>query len=247
MKWKEGKSWVYSITYDEGCADLLKYVLPLHRKYGIAGHICLVASQIGVRRHVGSSSYNDMMILSKAEIRMLCKEGWGVSCHGMNHVMINDENIEEELYKSRLLLEKTLEMPIKIFCLPGDNSHHEIVKTHAEDAGYDAVLTIFDRINLLKSDLLAIGRCPLHTEYPPPFYSRYDPYKRIHQAIDHNGWIIDYCHCPMPGKPIHPAKDCTTEELEERFSTILKIGGNDVWLAEPTEAVEYILSKKAER
>jgi hypothetical protein len=33
MTWKNGKRWVYSITYDEGCADLLKYALPLHRQY----------------------------------------------------------------------------------------------------------------------------------------------------------------------------------------------------------------------
>ena len=34
--WKNGKRWVYSITYDEGCADLLKHALPLHTKQGAA-------------------------------------------------------------------------------------------------------------------------------------------------------------------------------------------------------------------
>ena len=30
--WKDGKKWVYSITYDEGCQELLKHALPVHRR-----------------------------------------------------------------------------------------------------------------------------------------------------------------------------------------------------------------------
>jgi hypothetical protein len=81
----------------------------------------------------------------------------------------------------------------------------------------------------------------LHTEYPPPFFSRFDPYKRLHQAADCGGWVIDYCHCPTPGKAIHPAKDCTLAELARRFETVCRVGGDDVWLAEPNEVVDYIL------
>ena len=52
MTWKNGKRWVYSVTYDEGCADLLRHVVPLHRTYGIPGHVALVAGQVGVFRHL---------------------------------------------------------------------------------------------------------------------------------------------------------------------------------------------------
>jgi hypothetical protein len=102
-------------------------------------------------------------------------------------------------------------------------------------------------VNPPELDLLRLGRCPLHSEYPPPFYSKFDPYKRIHQAADMGGWIIDYCHCPTPHKPIHPWKDCTTEELEARFRTVRRIGRDDVWLAEPTEVVAYLLSHKRKK
>ncbi|NCO93253.1 MAG: hypothetical protein GW880_18220, partial [Armatimonadetes bacterium] len=63
MHWKDGKRWVYSITYDEGCAALLEHAVPLHREYGIPGHVCFVASQVGVVRDVPGSSYDGMMIL----------------------------------------------------------------------------------------------------------------------------------------------------------------------------------------
>ncbi|MCD4823952.1 MAG: polysaccharide deacetylase family protein [Phycisphaerae bacterium] len=242
--WKNGKKWVYSISYDEGCELLLQHALDVHRRFDVPGHIALVAGQIGVPRKVPGSSYDGMMILSKDQINMLCREGWGVSCHGMNHISINNDNVKVEVYESRKLLEDTLEMPVTMFCLPGNNDHLSIVRDHAAQAGYTSILTIHDDINTPDSDLLRLCRVPLHSEYPPPFCSAYDPYKRIHQAIDAGGWIIDYAHCPMPGKPIHAQKDCTIKELETRFETIRRIGGDDVWIAEPNEVVDYIIHKK---
>jgi len=244
MTWKNGKRWVYSITYDEGCADLLKYALPLHRQYKIPGHVALVASQVGVPRNVPGSSYHGMMILSKDEIQMLCAEGWDVSCHSMTHAAITDQNARYEVVESRQVLEKALGRPVTMFCVPGDNTCYPASLAVGREAGYVAIMTIYDQVNLVDTDLFRLGRCPLHTEFPPPFYSVFDPYKRIHQAIDSGGWIIDYCHCPMPGKPIHPWKDCTAEELAKRFDTVVRVGGDQVWLAEPNEVVAHLLAQR---
>ena len=240
MKWKHDKRWVYSITYDEGCEDLLKHAVPVHRRYGIPGHVCFVANQVGVPRDVPGSSYDRMMILSRDQFHALRREGWGASCHGMTHGFITPQNAEVEVRDSRLELERHLGIPISLFCLPGDNSHHHTVRSVARPFGYRGILTIYDEINTVHTDLFRLCRCPLHTEYPAPFFSVFDPYKRIHQAIDAGGWIIDYCHCPMPGQPIHPHKDCTVEELEERFETVRRVGGDEVWLAEPNEVVDWI-------
>lgn len=242
--WKDGKKWVYSITYDEGCELLLEHALPVHRKYGVPGHLALVASQIGVPRDVPGSSYHEMMILSKAQIHGLAAEGWGVSCHSMTHAFFTPDIARREVIESRKVLEDALDMPVTMFTVPGDNTNYPLTLENAAEAGYDSILTIYDFVNVPETDLLRLGRCPLHTEYPAPFYSVFDPYKRIHQAIDLGGWIIDYCHCPMPGKPIHPAKDCTVAELEERFATVCRVGGDDVWLAEPNEVVAYLLEQK---
>lgn len=244
MLWKDGKHWVYSITYDEGCSALMDHALKIHRKYGIPGHVALLSSQIGVFRNVPGSSYDGMMILSKEQIHELAIEGWGVSCHSMTHSAITMDNADYEVVESRKMLEDALEMPITIFCVPGNNDSYPPAYAVAKSAGYKAIMTIYDNINIMTTDLFRLCRCPLHTEYPPPFYSAFDPYKRLHQAIDHNGWIIDYCHCPMPDKAIHPWKDCTIDELEQRFETVLRVGGDDVWIAEPNEVVEYMKVKK---
>lgn len=240
--WKNGKRWVYSITYDEGCALLLEHALPVHRRHGIPGHVALVASQIGVPRNVPGSTYNGMMILSRDELAMLAREGWGVSSHGMTHGTVTGANAKVELEESRLLLERTLGIPVPIFCLPGDNGHYPAVRAHAAHSGYRAVMTIYDEVNPPDADLFRLCRTPLHTRYPGPFFSVFDPYKRIHQAMDTGGWIIDYCHCPMPGRPLHEAKDCTLEQLEERFGTVRRVGGDEVWLAEPNEVLAYLES-----
>jgi peptidoglycan/xylan/chitin deacetylase (PgdA/CDA1 family) len=246
MTWKNGKRWVYSITYDEGCAALLEHALPVHRQFGVPGHVALVARQIGVPRNVPGSSYDGMMILSKEQIHDLCAEGWGVSCHSMTHAGIIPENADYEVVESRKVLEAALEMPVTMFCVPGSNEGYPASRAVAEKAGYTAILTIYDEVNTPDADLLRLGRCPLHTEYPPPFYSVFDPYKRLHQAIDRHGWVIDYCHCPMPGKPIHPWKDCTVEQLAGRFATVRRVGGDEVWLAEPNEVMEYLLSERSQ-
>jgi len=246
MTWPDGARWVYSITYDEGCAALLEHALPIHRRHGVPGHVALVASQVGVPRNVPGSSYDGMMILSRDEIAMLGRERWGVSCHSMTHVAITPETARREVVEARRVLEDAIGVPVTIFCVPGDNTSYPASLAVAQEAGYVAIMTIYDRVNLpraesLRADLLALGRVPIHTEYPPPFNSVFDPYKRLHQAADLGGWVIDYCHCPMPGRPIHPAKDCTTEELDARFETVRRVGGADVWIAEPNEVVAHLL------
>jgi hypothetical protein len=264
MAWKDGKRWVYSITYDEGCRRLLDHAVPLHRRYGIPGHVALVASQVGVPRNCPGSSYDGMMILSRAELDQLRLEGWGVSCHGHTHAGITPENAAYEVVAARRVLERTLERDVPLFCVPNNNESYPAALAVAAEAGYSAVLTITDMVNLPAgmaqvhpsgpapvsptdrrppaTGVLQLGRVPLHTEYPPPFYSRFDPYKRLHQARDVGGWVIDYCHCPVPGQAIHPWKDCTAEQLQERFEAVRGVGGDEVWLAEPNAVVDYIRS-----
>lgn len=238
--WKHGKRWVYSITFDEGVQKLLEHTVPICREYGIPGHVALVSSQIGVKRNVPGSTFHDMMILNREEIAGLAKEGWGFSCHSMTHASTTFENAAVEVVAARKTLEEATGQAISIFTVPGANAGHPASLVYAPKGGYDAIMTIYDWVNTKGTDLNWLGRCPVHTEYPGPFYSKFDPYKRLQQAKGLGGWVIDYCHCPVPGKPTHPAKDCTTEELAARFAAVKEIGGDEVWIAEPNEVVAFL-------
>lgn len=263
--WPEGKRWVYSITYDEGCRALLEHALPLHRRFGIPGHVALVAGQVGVPRDIPGSDYNGMMILSRAEVDTLCAEGWGVSCHGLTHAAIGPDNARREVVESRAVLERALGRAVGIFCVPGNNRSYPAALAAAPEAGYRAVMTITDLVNVPGAlgrvhpsgdrpgppgdsgppGVFTLGRVPLHSQYPPPFYSTFDPYKRLHQAAEEGGWVIDYCHCPLPGRAVHPWKDCTLEELAERFEAVKRVGGGAAWLAEPGAAVAWLSGERA--
>ena len=241
--WKDGKRWVYSITYDEGCAALLDHALAVHRKYGIPGHVALVASQVGVPSDIPGSSYDGMMILSKEQLHELKKEGWGISCHSMTHAGTTPANAEYEVVQAKPVIEEATGMPCPLYCVPNNNNCYPAARDVAEKAGYTAIMTLTDKVNTIDEDLYHLGRSPLHTQLLGPFFSVFDPYKRLHQARDMQGWVIDYLHCPMPDKPIHPAKDCSTQELAQRFDAVRRVGGDEVWVADPNDVVEYILSR----
>lgn len=235
------KSFAYSITYDEGCAALIDHVLPLHRKYKIPGHVSIVAGEVGRRRNIPGSSYNGMQILNKRQIWSLISEGWGVSSHSYTHVKVTPDNAEKEMGDSKKRLEDILGIPIDVFCIPGNNDAYKIVKNRAKKYGYKAVMTIVDGVNIPGFNWLNLKRVPLHSYYPKPFYSEFDQYKRIQQAEELGAWIIDYCHCPTPDKPIHPNKDCTLKQLELRFEAIASYNTRgDGWIDEPTRILNYL-------
>jgi peptidoglycan/xylan/chitin deacetylase (PgdA/CDA1 family) len=241
VTWKNGKKWAYSITYDEGFAALLDHIVPLHRRLGFPGHVALVASQVGVPRNVPGSSFDGMLVLSRDQVLLLRREGWGVSCHSLTHPeVITEQSARLEIVESRRVLEAALGFPVPVFCVNYDMRNYQISLEHAPEAGYKAILTLYDHVNRGREDLMRLGRVPLVSEFPPPFYSRFDPFRRLQQAAEAGGWVIDYCHCPMPGGPVHPVKDCSFEELEQRFAAVFRLGGTDVWLAEVNEVVAYL-------
>ncbi len=142
MAWKDGAKWVYSITYDEGCQALMEHALPVHREYGVPGHVAVLSSQIGIPRDCPGSSYDGMMILSRSEIEALCAEDWGVSCHSMTHAGITDDNAQREVVESRLELEEALGMPITMFCVPNNNEGYPASLKVAADAGYERAIDV---------------------------------------------------------------------------------------------------------
>ncbi len=83
-----------------------------------------------------------------------------------------------------------------------------------------------------------LNRTFLHEQGYAPFFSAFDPFRNIALAKRDNGWIIDYCHCPLE-KAVHPNKDCSQAQLRERIETVISEGGDDVWLARVEDAVDY--------
>ena len=245
--WKYGKRWVYSITYDEALADLHRFAVPMHEEYGIPGHVEVVVGQMGEIRHIGNSSFNGYRHMNADELRDLIARGWGVGNHSWSHEVITSETVKREIGQARQVLEEALDVPIILYCSPGDNTN---MSDHVLEAcrryGYLGAMSLTDALNLPVDELFWINRTALHDHYYPPFYSAYDPYRNIRQAQENQGWLIDYCHCPLE-TPVHPNKDCSEAQLRKRIEAVLSEGGDAVWCAVPEEALSYHLMRRHAR
>ncbi len=242
--WKYGKQWVYSITYDEGLVDLHRFAIPMHEEYGIPGHIEVVAGQLGQVRQVGQSSYNGMRHMNGEEMRDLLQRGWGVGNHSWSHEVIEEAMLDRELRQAREVIEEAIQAPVHLYCSPGNNINmSDYVLAAARQLGYLGAMSLTDALNRPGDELFWINRTALHEQFYEPFYSEYDPFRNIRHAQEDNGWIIDYCHCPIE-EAIHPNKDCSQAQLRRRFETILQEGGDAVWCAVPEEVVFYHLCRR---
>ena len=242
--WKYGKRWVYSITYDEALVDLHRFAIPLHEEYGIPGHVEVVAGQIGTIRQIGNSSYNGMRHMDSDELRDMLRRGWGVGNHSWSHQVITPDMLDRELREARDIIEEAINTPIMLFCSPGDNTNMaNHVLTACRDLGYLGAMSITDALNRPTDELFWINRSPLHDSFYEPFFSEFDPYRNLRHAESDGGWVIDYCHCPLE-EPIHPHKDCSQQQLRERFEAVLGEGGQQVWCAVPEEVIYYHLCRR---
>lgn len=245
--WKYGKQWVYSITYDEALADLHRFAVPMHEEYGIPGHVEVVVGQMGEIRNIGNSSFNGYRHMNGTELRDLLARGWGVGNHSWSHEVITPEMVDREIGQAKEVLEEALGEPIIFYCSPGDNTN---MSDHVLEAcrrhNYLGAMSLTDALNLPGDELFWINRTALHDHYYPPFYSAYDPYRNIRQAQTMQGWIIDYCHCPLE-TAVHPNKDCSEAQLRHRLETVLSEGGDAVWCAVPEEALSYHLMRRHAR
>jgi hypothetical protein len=241
--WKHGKRWAYTVTYDEALAELFAHTVPLHEELGIPGHVEVVVGHIGKVRQIGSSSYNGYRHMNAQELRQLLAMGWGVGSHSWSHGDVAAD-LELEVRRAKEVLEEAIGARVVTYTAPGDNSNMKPVIIDAlKDAGYLCALSVTDDINLPEPDLWFLNRASnLHRGFGPLF-SGFDPYRRLLQAREASGWVIDYCHCPSPNIP-HESKDVYIHEHRARLEAVLALGGEEVWVATVEEVVDYILCRQ---
>jgi len=236
--WKDDKTWVYSITYDEALSDLHKFAIPIHEELGIPGHVEVVVGQMGQIRNIGNLSFNGYKHMGAEELKELLARGWGVGNHSWSHLDVEDD-LDRELRRAKEVLEEAVERRVTIYCSPGDNHNmSDPILDACRKYGYLGAMSLTDAVNCPEDEIFWLNRCPnIHMGWKP-FFSAFNPWRRIRQAQEMGGWIIDYCHCPLED-PVHESKDVSHHELRRRLETILAEGGQDVWLAMVDEVIDY--------
>jgi peptidoglycan/xylan/chitin deacetylase (PgdA/CDA1 family) len=246
-KWKYDKQWVYSITYDEALEELHHFAVPFHEELGIPGHVEAVAGHLGVVRQLGQSSYNGYHHMGPEGLRDLIARGWGVGNHTWSHEVVQPNMVDREIGEAKQVLEEACGAPVPLYCAAGSNAN---MSDHVLEAcrkyGFLGAMSITDALNRPGDELFWLNRTALHEEMYEPFFNEYDPYRNIRHAQADNGWIIDYCHCPLE-KAVHPHKDCSAAHLRRRLETVLSEGGDAVWCANPDEVIYYHTMRRAAR
>ena len=270
--WKHGWRWVYSVTYDEVAPSLLEHALPLHRRHEMPGTVALDAARLaggaGRRQDAGGGAEDDYLTLD--EVRELCRHGWSVAGIGSGDraptrdaptaaardsgaaardnwatTSDSDSRATTRVAPAAGELERLVGAPVTVLAVSTIDHYHGILPEEARAAGYLAIFTREDRLNHnhVDEDLYALGRSALYTVEGPVLPQRmYDPYWRLHQARDTEGWLVD-CARFVAEDPADPERDVTPALLAERFEKIAEVGG--VWRAAPDEVIDYLLMRRA--
>lgn len=244
-RWKFGKRWVYSTTYDEVVTSTVENGLSIHEQFGVPGHLTVVVGQMGEPRDVPNSGYDaTYMHVSVAECKLAQRYGWTVSSHSMTHnklpgSMAVPENARIEVVDSAKLLEERLGTPVTTFIAPGNDHCLPYAWPLAEEAGYLSMFGVRDQLNYPDTDLMQLCR-PVVYHKLDDYNRRYDPYRLTHRARETGGWIVDYTHA-VQDELVIPNRELTPTELGNRLDAITRVGGDEVWLAVPEEVVDYLI------
>jgi peptidoglycan/xylan/chitin deacetylase (PgdA/CDA1 family) len=102
-------------------------------------------------------------MLKWSELREMAREGWEIGSHTVNHCIlsrISAEAAARELRESKILLEKELSLPVKLFAYPNGKAtdFNGTVKRLIQETGYQAAVTTIDGLNGAGLDFLEIQR-----------------------------------------------------------------------------------------
>jgi peptidoglycan/xylan/chitin deacetylase (PgdA/CDA1 family) len=126
------------LTFDDGYADFVTEVMPALRRYGFTATVFVVAGKLG-----GHNSWDEpgprKSLMTAADVRLAAEAGMEIGSHGVSHQRLTrlcDDDLADEVGRSRRILAQLVGQPIPGFCYPyGVADEREVRAVQA--AGYD--------------------------------------------------------------------------------------------------------------
>ena len=148
------------ITFDDGYHDFLTYAWPLLKRYGFSATVFLVANEIGQSNQWDRFYGEEVPLLGWGEIRELQREGVEFGSHSSTHRYLTGLSITDivlEGVRSRTILERELQIPIRAFAYPyGDVD--QVVQHLIGACGYVFGLSCRPGRSRFQDSLLALPR-----------------------------------------------------------------------------------------
>lgn len=135
------------ITFDDGYRDTYEVALPVLKQYGFKSALFIPGMQVGRR-------------LSREELLEMKAAGMEVAAHGFYHRslgMLSPREQEEEIRKSKEILDRTLGQDTRFFCYPNGSYNRETLRILRE-AGFVMAFTMEPGWAKPGDNLLALKR-----------------------------------------------------------------------------------------
>lgn len=133
------------ITFDDGYLDNYTYALPILKKYGMTATVFVVADTIGGTNDfdykAGRQPLNHMA--GWKELKEMSSGGITIGSHTLSHphlAEVSPDRAREEIYLSKIKLEKGLGKKVEVFCYPY-GSYNQRVAEMVKESGYLAAVT----------------------------------------------------------------------------------------------------------
>lgn len=133
------------LTFDDGYQDNLKNAAPVLARYGLAATVFIITDYVGKTNGYDEPFLGipELPLMNWDEIRELKKLGWDIQSHTHSHYPLHGIQpaiLEEELLRSKMILEEKLGKPCDFFCYPY-GSFDEAAMRGVHRAGYQAAVT----------------------------------------------------------------------------------------------------------
>ena len=154
------------LTFDDGFADTYTEARPILDRYGLTATIFVVTDLVG-QRASWRNAYPAAPLLDWAQMREMAAGGYEFGSHTATHLDVRpagDEEVYEELVRSKAVLEEQLGQEVVSFAYPYGYFRPALPELLAR-AGYRcAVLAGGYRDNGKSSDVFGLSRTPVWGE-----------------------------------------------------------------------------------
>ncbi|HEX2949062.1 MAG TPA: polysaccharide deacetylase family protein [Armatimonadota bacterium] len=149
------------LTFDDGYDNNFTNALPIMKKHGMTGTVFVISDWVGKANDW--ENYRNKpacRTMSWEQLREWHQSGMEIGSHTVNHPHLSglsDEDITEELVRSKATIEDKLAIPINSLAYPyGD--FDERVRRQVMAAGYNTAIAIYTGVPIWHNDLFALRR-----------------------------------------------------------------------------------------
>jgi peptidoglycan/xylan/chitin deacetylase (PgdA/CDA1 family) len=118
------------LTFDDGCSQFSKKVLPILNKYNFPSTLYPVTGCLGKIASWPKVTNPDLRIITKVALKSVAKQGVNIGAHTANHIKLTSCNLDdakEEIDNSKKMLENLLGTKIASFSYPHGDYNKELI------------------------------------------------------------------------------------------------------------------------